>query len=79
MEEIYIENPNFGKCNSNSLIFRYCSTRTWKQLWKIAFVIGLSSKTNTWSKGYYYRDFSRAIELFSDYLQDFYEIRFRYS
>lgn len=79
MEEIYIENPNFGKCKVIALFLDIAVLEVENNYERYAFVIGLSSKTNTWSKGYYYRDFSKAIELFSDYLQDFYEIRFRYS
>lgn len=79
MEDMYIDNPKLGKCKIIAIFLDIAILEIKNNKYTCyALVNGLSIKTNTWENIFYYKDFSKALEVFGENLQDFYELRFRF-
>jgi len=65
MEDLYINNSTFGKCKvicfekNIALIELPCKHQNY------AVTIGLSAKTNTWERGFFYKTYNAAVDIYN--------------
>ena len=74
MEDLYIYHKKFGKCKVLAFYQNIAILELKNNYEKFVVTIGLSKKTNSWQRGFYYKHYEDAFATYNNFLDDFYQV-----
>ena len=74
MEGLYIYHKRFGKCKVLAFCKDIAIIKVENNYEKFVVTIGLSKTTNSWTRGFYHKNYKDAISTYRNLLDRFYKI-----